>query len=263
MKYNKILLFFGVGLVVSTVLRVLQLWFTIEDQTGFFNHDFNDFGIYILIIILLFTIATAVFCLISHRRPDHPPKSNPILSVCSLLLSVSLLVELFTEKFSDLVNGWQISFLKIFGFLTAAFFVYFAYKEKYGTKYLKYLIIIPSLYVVFRIIYNFSAISALAIISDNLIFTASYCAVLLFMISFAKLYNGVESETNFRKLMATGLSAGILCVSQPLAYLIYNAFTGFSYLHTSLMANISLLVFGFFILTFVFLHFSRENACNS
>lgn len=262
MKYNKILLFFGIGLVLSTILRILQLWFTIEDQTGFFNQDFSEYGVYILIIVLLCVVATAVFSFTSHRRPDQPPAPNIFITVCSLLLSLSILVELFTENFSNLVFAWQINLLKIFGFLTAAFFVYFAYKEKYGTKYLKYLTVIPAFYVVFRIIYNFSAISALAIISDNLIFTASYCMILLFMINFAKLYNKVDEETNFRKLMASGLSAGLICISQPLAYLIYNIFTGFSYIHTSLMSNVSLFTFGIFILSFVFSHFSKKNACN-
>ena len=92
---------------------------------------------------------------------------------------------------------------------------------------------------------------------------AAYSLSLLFFISFGKLYNGIDPEYNFRKLMATGMAAVILCLTQSVPYFIINVLTGGVYRHTSVSCNFALLATGIFAAVFIFSHFSYSNTVAS
>ena len=51
MKYKKILLFFGIALPASVLMRLLQLMFTVDEKTGFIRSEYNETGYYLLILI--------------------------------------------------------------------------------------------------------------------------------------------------------------------------------------------------------------------
>jgi hypothetical protein len=80
-------------------------------------------------------------------------------------------------------------------------------------------------------------------------------------LQFAKLYNGLDSEYNFRKLLSTGIIAVILSFTQTVPHLILKLATGYSFMHTSLAANVNIFFIGIFIMVFIFSHFSFKNAC--
>lgn len=261
MKFKKIVLFFSVALPVCIVMRLLQLIYIVETRTGFFKQEFESYGFYMLVIIFAFAVIAAVFSFTSHRTPDTPPKPNLFMSIASVFISVSILFELFTEKFPAVVQGWQISLLNITGVATAIFFFCFAMKLFFDFKLPAICSVVPTVYFVLRIICDFTAISSLALISDNLLLILSYSAALLFMLNFAKLYNGVDSEYNSRKLMASGLAAIILCLTQSVPHIIFNAVNGLAYTHTSMAANLNVFCTGLFIAVFVFSHFSKSNSC--
>ncbi len=261
MKFKKIVLLFSAALPVCIVMRLLQLIHIVEIKTGFFKQEFENEGLYMMTIIFAFAIAVAIFSFTAHRAPDAPPKPNIFMSIASVLISLSILFELFTEKFPTVVKGWQIALLNVTGITAAVFFFAFSMKLFFSFKLPKICFIIPTAYFVLRVICDFTAISSLALISDNLLLVFSYSAALLFMLNFAKLYNGIDSEYNFRKLMASGLTAVILCFTQSVPHIIVNVMNGFVYFHTSMAANINVLCTGLFIATFVFSHFSKTNSC--
>lgn len=261
MKFKKIILFFLVALPLSVALRIIQLTYIIETSTGFFRQEFEAYGGYMLAVIFAFSLAVAIFAFTSHRSPEHPPKPNIALSLTSAALGFSILYELAAESFPAVVQGWQITLLHITGIATAAYLVAFAVKKFVDFPLPPVCSVIPTVYLILRVICDFTSISSLALISDNLILMAAYCVSLLFMLNLAKLYNGVDREYNFRKLMASGLAAIILCFTQSVPHIVINVVTGFSYLHTSMAANVTVLFWGLFISAFVFSHFSYKNAC--
>ncbi len=261
MKFKKIVFLFSVALPLCIVMRLLQLIHIVETKTGFFKPEFKNEGIYMLAIIFAFAIAVVIFSFISHRAPDAPPKPNIFMSIASVLISLSILFELFTEKFPTAVHGWQIALLNVTGITAAVFFFAFAMKLFFSFKLPKICFIIPTVYLVLRLICDFTAISSLALISDNLLLVLSYSAALLFMLNFGKLYNEIDSEYNFRKLMASGLAAVILCFTQSVPHIIVNVMNEFAYNHTSMASNVNVLCTGLFIVTFVFSHFSKTNSC--
>lgn len=260
MKYKKIILFFCIALPLSVLMRMLQLYYTVELKTGFYKPEYQNAGLYLLLVILAFCAVTAVLSFTSHRNPEHPPRVSPPLTAASLLMAAAVCYELLHEVWSASVKQWQITLLILTGLGTVFFFIYYAVSPYISVKIPRLCAALPVVYYILRIICSFTAISSLALISDNILVTAAYCLILLFMLSFAKLYNGLDTEYNFRKLLAFGLVSVILCATQSIPHIMINISTNGGYSHTSNAANISILAAGIFIAVFIFSHFSARNA---
>ena len=263
MRYGKISVLFWALMPLSVVLRLLQLIFTVDTKTGFFLREYENMGNIMLIATFIFAFAAAVFPFFSHRNPEHPPKINIFLTVTSVALAFSVLLELFTETFPITVQWWLILALRVTGLASAAFFALFGMGGIVDIKIPNICSVIPVIYFIIRVICDFTAISALALISDNLILMASYCSCLWFMLNFAKLYNGIDTERNFKKLMSSAMLAVIFCFTQSIPHIVMNFATNNAYLHTSFQVNLNILLMGIFILTFMLSHFSRHNACEN
>lgn len=261
MKYKKILEFFLVALPLSVLLRTVQLIFTIEPQTGFFKPESGNYGFYMLMVIIAFSLLAAIFGFTAHRSPGQTPKPNIFMSIGSLGLALGIFYEANIEELPQTVMLWQRSLLFVTAVLAGVYFIVFALKRFVTFSVPPICAALPVVYMIFRVICYFSAISPLALISDNVILMAAYLASLWFMLQFAKLYNDVGSEKDFRKLLASGLISSILCFTQSIPHFIMNFINGFEYQHTSIESNITVLFMGIFILSFTLSHFSRKNSC--
>ena len=263
MKYKKIIFLFSVFLPVAVLLRLVQLSFTIDYTTGFYLKEFESNGKAMLLVLFALAFTPSVFALFSHRSPEHPPKPNIFLSVSSIAMGISIICELMLETLPDTITAWQVSFLKISGLASAVFFILYGLKLFVKLPLPNITSAIPTVYIIFRIICDFTAISALALISENLILMFAYCSVLVFLLQFAKLHNGLDSEYNFRKLLASGLAAITLCALQSIPHFVLKTLTGYSFMHTSPTGAVTLFVMGIFIVVFLFSHFSYFNSCLS
>lgn len=261
MKYNKIMVMFGVGLVSCVVLRILQLFFVVDTVTGFFKKEFETVGNIMLVAVFVIALAAAFFAFTAHRSPEQPPRTNKILGIAAFLPAVSLVYQILGESFPASVQPWQLTLLKLTGLASALFFVLFGLKAFVKIPLFKGMFVLPVMYFIMRVICDFTVVSSLALISDNLLLITAYCTVLWFMLQFAKLYNSADNEYGFRRLMAGGILSVILCFTQSVPHIIVNFYTKNSYLHTSFEANLNLLFMGAFILVFMIFHFSHKNSC--
>ncbi len=259
MKYSKIILFFGITLPASILMRFLQILFTVDATTGFFKNEYNKMGFYLLVVILAACACLAVICFTGHRNPEHPPKMNPVLSISSCLLAVVTFIELFSGSFPRMVMKWQLVLLVITGIAASVYFAVYGLSSLIKYKLPPLSAVIPAIYFIVKIICTFTSISSLALISDNIMLLSVYCVAMLFFLCFGKLYNSIDNEYNFRKLMASGLVAVVLCLTQAIPHFVINIFTDNVYLHTSNIANLSVLCLGIFIAVFTFSHFSLSN----
>lgn len=259
MRYHKIMIFFSIAIVFSTIMRFFQINNTIEFETGFFKTGYEARGYFILAAIFAVALICAVFGKLAHRRPEHPSENNKVLGVISFIPAISIAYEVFFTTPLIITNVAQILLLKITGLFTAAFFIAFGIRKFVYFKMHGILTVIPCIYVIMRIIFDFTSISSLALISDNIFLIGAYFLILLFMLNFAKLYNNIDTNTNFRKLLSTGTSASILCISQSIPYLIINYTSNNSYNHITPSENFSVLSLGIFIIAFILSHFSIKN----
>lgn len=259
MKYNKIVLFFNIALILSTVLRFLQINYTIEFSTGFFIQSYETFGYFITAAIFVMALISGIFAATYYISPEKPPRKGDILGAVSFLPAITILFETFSESSSLSVIPLQSFLLKVSGIFAAAFFILYGLAKYIDIKVHRMAGTAPVIYIILRIISSFAGISSLAIISDYIYYVIGYCLILLFFINFLKLYNGLDKEYNFRKIFATGLASAVICLPQTVSHIAVNLFSKSSYAHISHTANLSLLTFTIFIISFIFTHFSKEN----
>ncbi len=258
MKLNKIMILFSLVLPFSLVLRFLQLYFTIEETTGFYLNETKNFGPVLLIVILLSVLAVTFFAYLTFTRPEKPPKSNICISVSALLLGISLFAELIFKKNVTIVS-WQSVLLNILSVLMIAYLVSLFLKPLFNLKIPKIFSAITVLYMIIRMICSFTAISKLALISDNILLIFSYCAVLLFFLNYTKLYNGAETDTIFKKILSSGLASAVLCFTYSIPNFLINIISNQVYYHSSIFTNITVLFLGIYILSFSLSYFSKKN----
>lgn len=259
LRYKNIISFFLVALPISVMVRLLQVVYTIDSKTGFFVPAYKVISFYMILVLLAANAAIAVLSLTSHRSPEKPPKVNPFLAISSVLLGISILVEVTTENFVSTIPFWQIIMLNLSAVLTAVFFFAYAATAIIKNKLPAFLSIFPAIYWIFRLICLFMSISSLSLISDNVLLMACYCVSLIFMVNFAKLFNGIKDDFNSRKLMASGLTSVTVCATDAIPRIILLATGRAEYLHSSASSTYTVLATGIFILAFVLSHFSYNN----
>lgn len=260
MKNKTILNSFWAFLVAGILARFFQVAYTLEGSTGFFKNGFEKVGYSLSGIIAICLVCVAFFAFKAYIKPESAPKQNLLLEVSSLALAVALAVEVLKEKPLLNVLYWQQIGIKILGLATVCFFASFAFLSTNVMKKIKLFSIIPLIYFIVRLICCFVTVSSLSLISDNVLQIASYCVVVLFLLNFAKLYNGIESDVIFRKVLATGLVSSILLFATAIPNIILSfAKKGFSS-HIQVVSSFSFLFLAVFILVFVFSYFSPKNS---
>ena len=258
MQYKRVIMFFLIVLPISIILRILQLKYIVDSKTGFFILEFSFFGYLILGMIFLVGIMFVLFSFISHRSPDKVPCSNIFLSISALIAALGILAKVL---FSDKSLSVQSILLNFSAILTVAFFIAFSLKRFVEFKLPSFTFLIPCVYFILDIIKEFTVISSLAIISDNIYLLSALCSLMIFSLQFGKLYNNVDREYNFRKLLASGLLSTLFCFVQSIPYFLFRIFSSVQNSHISLSSNICLFCIGCFVITFITSHFSKENAC--
>ena len=258
MRLSKILTFFCIGTPICIALRIFQIIFTIEYETGFYNNENQVIGKIISFAIFVFCALLAYFCYKYYKSPENPPKPNIFMSIASVGLAVITIAQAFFDSGNGLEANWQVLLIRALGIITAIYFVAFAFL-KY-IKILPILHIVPCIFMIVRTAFVFINISALAHITDNILLIATYCVVMIFFVNVAKLYNDIDIEKNFKKLLASGLVSGSLCLIQSISHIFVNITSQNAYLHVSHIANISTLLMGVFVFVFIISHFSKNNA---
>ena len=259
MKQNKIMIFFGLSLIFATLMRYIQINYTVDYATGFFKIGFETIGYFMLAAIIAVALISIFFGRIAIKRPDKSATNGIPLSIVSLLPALSIGYEVFLAETPLITNPILSLLLKLTGLLSVIFFLAYGVSDFINFDFPPICTVIPCFYIIIKIICDFTSISSLALISDNILLMGAYCFILLFMLNFAKLYNNIDENTNFRKILATGIGASVLCVSQSIPYFITNISNDWKYNHVTPWENLSLLAFGIFVTTFIISRYSKKN----
>ena len=257
MKLNKIMFFFILALPISIVLRGLQLLFTVDYVTGFYYGSKETVGIILLILILLSAFFMGFFARQVFTRPENSPKANIFASLFSLLVCGAIFNENFIQAFPVSALPWQIAILKITAVLISVYLLCVPLSLIFKFQIPPLLSVCPIIYLLMKIICDFTVVSKLAFISDNILMVAAYCLILLFFLNFGKLCNGID-DAGFKKILSYGLPAVILSLTCSIPNLAVNLILKEEYLHTSISASLSLLLFGILILSFLISYFYQK-----
>lgn len=262
MQYKKLMVFFSVALPFSVLLRFFGLKFIIDPKNGFFTTDNQILGTVTTVLFFVIALLVCIFSFTTHRSPENPPQQNIYLQGFSVILAIVILAETFFVKAPIGTAQMLVVFKMISAICAVVFLAFFAFEEFLPFKMPLICYLFPCLYIILKTITEFTHISSTALITDNIMVLAGYCSVMMFFLQFAKLYNNSDPEKNFRKLLASGLCSVFFCLTQSVAYFIYNLTAGFENLHTTISVNSELLASGLFIGAFLISHFSKKNACD-
>lgn len=258
MNFKKILICFCIGAPVCVAARIFQIVYATEYNTGFFVRGKETLGWAMLGIIAVACVLLAIVTFKAYKNPERPPKIKAALSVMAFLTAGALLYEVIGENMPLTMPAWQVTVLKFVTVLCAAYFVAFAVQGFTEFKMPALTHAIPCVYAIVKTIGTFINISSLPIISDNILLVSGYCLLMLFFIKYGKLYNGIDGERGFRKLLAAGLTAATVCISQALSVIVINIVKAKPYLHADLSVMASLLAMGLFITVFICQYFKTN-----
>ncbi len=259
MNFKKLTLVFLVALPICVAARIFQIVYTIEYANGFYFNGKEAWGNMALIFIALICLALVILSLKTKGVSVKPPKSDAVLGIISLFVTVALCGEVFGEAMPMSMPAGQVFILKTTTVFTAVYFAVMSVGLLAEFKIPSVLHAIPCIYAIIKTIFTFINISSLALISDNILLMASYCGLMLFFINYGKLYNGIDVKTAFPKLAARGLAAAVICFTQSLSAIIIKLFSATPYTHINSEVLYSLLAFGLFITVFMFKSENKES----
>ena len=191
------------AVILTAVLRFFQIKYTIEFSTGFFIGNFSGFGYFMLAAIFLAALLCGIFAFTYYKNPENLPEKSKVLGVVSFLPAITIVLENISGNTTFVVNNIQSAALNVVAILTSIFFILFGISKFTDFALPEWTTMIPAVYFIIKMIVDFAKISSLAIISDYILYISAYCVMLLFFIAFAKLYNNINDDKNFKKLFTT------------------------------------------------------------
>ena len=259
MRIKNLRLFFVISLALAVVIRAFQAYFTTDPVSGFLKPEFKNIGLLLCGFVVAITVSVAIFSFSIRRCPLKLPRINIFMGLLSLLLAAAIAWNaVLTVPYAN-TPLWQISLLKLTGFLAALFFVAFAVKGVKDYTIPPLCFILPVPYWLVRLILIFTSTSSLALIVSTMFILAAEICVLLFMFELALLANQINTEKNYKKIAASGYCSVILCIMAAIPNGI-DFVTNRTEVTTLELSSLALyIVTALFIYFFLRNHFSNKN----
>lgn len=243
MKYRHAMILLATSLPVCIILRAIQMFFTIDEGTGFIKQQYSTISLLISVIICAAIASVALLAAIADIKCKESNGPQLAISVSSLIVGGMLIYKSVTNLSTIFKSiAWQNSLIKdvltllqsiawydfilmILMLLSAVVFFIYGLKSISDFKMPSMILVIPVLCFIVKLISVFVSTSALALVTENvfLIFTSS--AVLWFMFEFSNFENGVgDPDKKVRKIFASGIASIMFCLVATIPKLYFAIF---------------------------------------
>ena len=207
MKRKLFLLVFSlVSLVGLLIYRIYLLGNCIESFNGFFKPDCFVHGWILTILLIAFAVLTGIFVYTDKNFPGSHRRSSRVLAVADLLYGLFVIAYAVT-KINSLEDVWaSLEFLLLLclgGFM--AYHSYCMFKVK---KVSAFISVLPLLYFVFELCYEF--INSFGLIKSSEVILK--IIALIFCTLFFQTYTRYVSRVTFRKIRKHTLFTGVCAV---------------------------------------------------
>lgn len=213
MNFKKALIFFGFATPVCALLNCLVMFFTIENQSGFFKTGYGSLATLMLAIIIALIVlsCTAFFKL---KRPAAPDFWNLVQSACGFLLGICLIVEAF--KFTPLIGTGEFlaTMIRLFGILSGVTFLIYTIENLLNITVLKIIYVVPVVYYILRIVSAFVYYAAVATMAETALELFAICAMLIFTMNFAKAQNKIKNKKGTVLSLPVSTACAMLIIVQ-------------------------------------------------
>lgn len=244
---RKNLIIMAVLIMAALGLRIAGIFTIVEPKTGFYNHGYDLWGTVLTIVVFALCFIAAIF---SRNTFVVAKAENGIITlITSFLLALMILFEVFTESFAVEGMEWQANLMKVLGILSAIYFFVVAFSKSLKLVIPDLLHIIPSLYMIIRIICSFINIASLSLIAENVFYIGGLCCELLFFVSYAGfkcLDDWKGKSLNFRAILAASI-----CLVTSVSNIVAEICLKEGYSHIPLYSQLVMLASGLFIGGFI------------
>lgn len=258
MKYKQTLGFFAVSLFLCVVIRSFELIYIVDSKTGFLKEQYRTIGIFAVVVIIAAIIALSAISAAVFRKPKQPPEINLPMSFSCFALSVLTVYSLLTMPQSQQGAPLQRKLLVFFSILYAAFLLVYAFKSIKDFRLPGAAYIIPVAFWIVKLMSDFTKISAISLITENVFNILSGCCVTVFMLEFSRFEAFGKKECNF-KLLSSGIASTMLCAVSSVSPLCAAAVRATEQMHESIVNIFTFLFTAIFIATFVFTNFKDDD----
>lgn len=249
MKTKMLSLFFGASVVLTILLRIIEMMYFIDPATGFYYKGFSPFAALTVLFILIF--AGLYAWIMKTNRPKYKSSGELYIStvVGSLICLAGILCDLIIKICSPIgTSGLEI----VFSLMLILFFSAFAASGIIGKAIMPILCFLPLPYWIYMLIHFFIEITDMAVISENLYRLVALSLMLVCYLLLAKVMCHVNMRKNARRLTVIGLTtATVVGISNVSEYILI-LFRKSNVLHYSELPDVTLFLSAIFMVMYIF-----------
>ena len=221
MKYRQIINLLWISIPMCVLLRVIQIMFTLDDNTGFLKQEYYKIGMLISFVVCAAAVAITAIAGNVTKLEKQEKEIDVAVAVTGFLTGGMFFYEISTMS-ATLGGGLIKNMIFILLALGSAYtFIAYGVKKICKYKFPSMLLIIPAVYYLAKLINLFVSTSGLALVTKNTFMLIANAALLLFVFEFASFENNYKGkEGNPKKLFAVGIGTIMICVSTALPVVI-------------------------------------------
>ncbi len=207
---------FALGVISAIPIRCYQMFNMLDSETGFYLKTNVTIPLLNCILVGVFVLAVVISYL-GKKNTIRPIGRNIPLAVVSYLFAFSLIADGINKLFEASLNGIQVQdgFVLaqgIFALLSSIFFIIVGISFTAGTdSFVRrgILAVMPVFWAISRILQRFSVAIDFKNVSELLYELAMLCLVMLFFMSFARVYVNTEGANMSWRIFAFGIPAAL------------------------------------------------------
>lgn len=262
MKHSKIMSVFSVCCIAAVVLRILQLRFLIDGDTGFAKTGLGNTRCLILTYVLMIVCA-AVTAFVTTYSSKRQPTQAPDIKQCKAIVPAAFLIVVYNAySLISLAVSGNLSkirlLLAVLLLLNIVFFTLYGASAFVNIRVPAILSIIPVLLSGYRLIEEFLSYNGVVNISENLFTIGFMCFQTVFFLLHAKILCNTEVRRSCRLLLpVSAFTFGFSAVCTLPSLLIY-MFGGAEKLHNFDSSHIGFIIIGIYALVFTMFLYSKK-----
>lgn len=249
MKHKTVYVGFGFSLATLVVLRVCQLLFTIESDTGFYKPSYSNFSILCIVAILLFVAAMAYFAF-TDINPQSRGKEGKLCAVFSALTGGAILAKAAVLIFGNLTA----LAIAVAASAVIATFAYVSHAQAIFTdkplKTAMLLLTVP--FWLLELIYVFVENNDISAVPERAYDILTVCLCVMFSLSYMKFKAEMLTPMRTKLMVVLGLVTSAFCFISTLPRYIVILIGGGEQLHASAISDVLFPMYGALIITFLF-----------
>ena len=214
MKLRSMWIIFIVSLLVTLPMRIYQVLFLVDPETGFYT-NLSVFSNILSVLLAASVVIMAVLCFKNCPNKQYKAFKSTLLTVVSAISGLGMII-LFVFSFlsaSQAEKSLPDAIMTILGICSGIIFITAAYNFAVGENLFEkfeLIALIPSLWGCAYLVKLFLECVSTVNIAENVYNTFTVSFLLLYLFTQAKLFTGIENEKSGKMIYVFGFPAVLM-----------------------------------------------------